>query len=621
VEIFKEGNVNYIRTSHYPPSEMLLEACDELGMFVEEEAPFCWAKKDYVNDGNYFQAILQPTLEMIERDKSHPSIIQWSLANESFDYFELFKISADFVKEADPSRPRIFSQWNPNSDNGNLELGNHHYPGPEGAIKYKDMERPIVFDEYCHLNAYNRFELMTDPGVRDFWGEDFKTMWEKMFRTRAVLGGALWAGIDDSFFLPSGHVVGYGTWGPIDGWRRKKPEFWHMKKVYSPVKVELLGMEENEPVRLKLDNRYLFTNLEECTIKWQNGNRNGVLQPSCEPGKSIEVSLPLKGAELDTLYIDIYKEGPVPVDQYLFNFSKPNVEWKEEHNLSFKKSNPGKKQVVESDKIRIELSENGIHITDINGDKILSGFPELMLVPLTGRGGGTQMTKDIPEIELFSPVGKNRRIEDISVKNSDSELVILINDSYDEAIGEMKWIINPDGKTKITYNYRILEELNLRQWGVSFCLSDHFKTLNWKRKGIWSVYPKNHIGRNEGNAILYSGNTNCGLAGPEEKPTWEWKDDQTQYGTNDFRSTKRNIFYATLLNDDGKGVKVSSSGLQHVRAWFANDNIHLLVAEYDNPGAEGYFNSHSNHWNRPLKKGDRIIGSINFDMAFTLAFD
>lgn len=615
VKLFKEGNVNYIRTSHYPPSEKLLEACDELGMFVEEEAPFCWASKDPVTDDNYFEAILQPTLEMIERDKSHPSIIHWSLANESFDFEELYKISADLVKKLDPSRPRIFSQWGEQSDGGVLELGNTHYPGPSGPEDYAKNERPVTFDEYCHLNAYNRFELMTDPGVRDSWGLGFMMMWEIMYKTPSVLGGALWAGIDDSFFLPTGEAVGYGTWGPVDGWRRKKPEFWHMKKAYSPVKIELLAGEEGDSAKLRIENRYFFTNLNECTIQWENEVQQGSLKISLEPDETTEVKLPVKRSKLNKLCIDVYKDSKVPVDQYCFSLSSAEPHWKTKTDAIFSWRETGRTKIAESDYIKVELSGSQLRIYDGKGDEILKGIPELMLIPLNGEGAGTQMTKNTPAFEIYSPPAVNRNIEDISADASGSEIRIAITDIYSEASGNTVLIIHANGNMKVAYEYVIRKELNLRQWGISFRLSGELQTLKWAKKGLWTVYPEDHIGRNEGVAQLFYDHAKSGLAGPKVKPEWNWNEDQTPYGSNDFRSTKRNIIKASLLNKETRGIEVHSGGLQHIRSWFDHGNINLLVAEYDNPGSEGYYRSHVKHWDKPLKIGDRIGGTIYFEMV------
>ncbi len=612
VKLFREGNVNYIRTSHYPPNQKLLDACDELGMFVEVEGPFCWAGKKPVNNSNYFEAIVQPILEMVELNKSHPSVLHWSIANESYDFDELFKEAADLVKAADPSRPRIFSQYGPDGDGGYLELANHHYPGPGGPDKYRNHKRPITFDEYVHLNAYNRFELMTDPGIRDFWGDILYHMWEKMYAAKGVLGGALWAGIDDTFFLPSGHAVGYGTWGPVDGWRRPKPEYWYMKKIYSPVKIKLESGLNDEPVKLTLENRYFFSNLDECRITWSNNQAKGQLRVEAKPGESVEAMLPFTYRELGKLKLTVYKDSKVAVDEYAFDFSMPEMEIAKTNEDRFQWSRKGKQKIAESKKLKVEFGPEGFRISDSKGYDVLNDWPILMLVSANNKGD-TQMTKETPDYTLYSPAASNRSIHSVDVEEGEKQLKIVLTEGYDEATGAMEITVQANGSIAVSYDYSMLKNENFRQWGVAFSLPEAFNTLSWEKKGLWTVYPEDHIGRLKGEAKLFYNDERCGLAGPSKKPSWAYHQDQTRYGSNDFRSTKRNVFQAALTAKGESTLQLKSDGSQHVRSWLENGNIHWLVAGYDNPGSERFlrgFSSHAALYDIPLTRGQKLSGQI-----------
>ncbi|MGQ7868839.1 glycoside hydrolase family 2 protein [Sunxiuqinia sp. sy24] len=617
VKLFKEGNVNYIRTSHYPPNQKLLDACDELGMFVEVEGPFCWAGKKPVNNSNYFEAIVQPILEMVELNKSHPSVLHWSIANESYDFNELFKEAADLVKEADPSRPRIFSQYGPDGDGEYLELANHHYPGPGGPDKYKNHKRPITFDEYVHLNAYNRFELMTDPGVRDFWGDILYHMWEKMYAAKGVLGGALWAGIDDTFFLPSGHAVGYGTWGPVDGWRRPKPEYWHMKKIYSPVKIKLENGQGDESVKLTIENRYFFSNLKECRIVWTNNDEQGILAVDAEPGATVEAILPFSNDEIGKLAISVYKDSEVAVDEYAYDLSMPKAETLAKNDDRFKWSQKGDQQIAVSKKLKVEFGPEGFHVSDSKGHEVLSDWPVLMLVSANNKGD-TQMTKETPDYTLYSPTASNRSIRSVELEKGETQLKIILTEGYDEATGTMEINIQADGNMNVSYDYTMLKNENFRQWGVALSLPETFNTLSWEKKGLWSVYPEDHIGRLEGEAKLFYNDERCGLAGPSKQPSWAYHQDQTAYGSNDFRSTKRNVFHASLSTEEESTLELKSDGSQHIRSWLENGNIHWLVAGYDNPGSERFlrgFSSHARLYDIPLTRGQKLSGQIKLTIT------
>jgi len=610
VKLFRAANVNYIRTSHYPPAPELLEACDRLGMFVEVEAPFCWSHLTSVPEKLHYKALIQPEMEMINAYRSNPSVLMWSLANESSKYKEYFSQSATLMKAIDPSRPRNFSNG-PTSDNEELEIGTIHYPGPAGPEKYADSKRPITFDEYCHLNAYNRFELVTDPGIRDAWGIGFERMWDKMYYSKGVLGGSLWAAIDDSFFLPDGRAVGYGTWGPLDGWRRPKPEYWHVKKVYSPVKIRQAANRDpvSGTINFEIGNRMLFSDLSECKFTWKAAGKTGSFGAKAKPGETVTVSAAIP--EVEKLYVEVSDPRGVIIDQYEFTAVPAIAESAEITVAKATKTNDKSEIRINSGDITIVIDKvnNSMKEIQSKGKTMILGDAALMVLPLNGKGNGSQMRGDNAKFDPFTATCKNRVIQRIEQTFGQLGFRLRIYDKSNEAEGYTDYLLS-NGELRISYKYEIRININPRQIGLVFCLPERFQQLEWERNGQWNYYPDEQIGRMKGSAVARNNNTLSGPAGPAVKPQQAWAFDQNELGTNDFRSTKMNITRASLVNNNDK-VIVVSDGSQSIRCWMENGKTNLLVASYSNMGAEGFFRPHAELIDCPLKPGDYISGTVH----------
>lgn len=112
IEILKKNGYNAIRTSHNPPSEVLLDACDRIGILVLDEAFDTWLRPKNPDDYNlYFNQWWQKDLDaMMLRDRNHPSIIMWSIGNEIYEATDLLGVEigkklADEVRKLDSTRP------------------------------------------------------------------------------------------------------------------------------------------------------------------------------------------------------------------------------------------------------------------------------------------------------------------------------------------------------------------------------------------------------------------------------------------------------------------------------------------------------------------------------------
>ena len=630
-ELFRNANINYIRTSHYPPAEEFIEACDELGLFVEEEAPLCWvghgANQTWrgwdPHSTKYLSAILRGTTEMIQRDRSHPSIIIWSLANES-SWGPNFEKSFELTNLADPTRPKSFhdQNWGTfNNHSSTTQIANYHYPGPGGPARAEQSEKPLLFGEYCHLNTYNRQEIVTDPGVRDHWGHGFATMWEKMYTSEGCLGGAIWSGIDDIFHLPTGKSVGYGSWGPLDGWRRTKPEYWHIKKTYSPIKIHdktINVLDKGQPIKLNIKNRHDFTNLSEIRIEWTLAGETGIAKANISPQTSGTIYIQPKSTDLDgeKLSLKFFSPRGFMIDSYLLpigtseeTIPKPGISANDSLQLIKDDNN----FTIKDDRFRwvFDRKTGLIQNAEIDGRSILIGGPVLMVLPLTG--GKCEPTHS-EEIQPFNNTCRNWKANKVTTIETVDSVEIHVDGQYEEASGRYLMKFYRSGRLVVDYRFTLNGKVNPRQMGIVFDLPKICDNLAWKRKAQWTVYPEDHIGRVEGQAKAFR-DAKWPTIKPHTKPPWPWSLDSNALGTNDFRSTKRNIIWASLKNADGYGILVRSDSNQSTRSFAEGDRIRLLVAGYSTGGADMFFASHLANERKPLKKGTILEDTVHLELV------
>jgi hypothetical protein len=272
---------------------------------------------------------------MIDRDRNHPCVIIWSIGNEN-EYGNNFQAEYRFVKSVDRSRPVIFSYpgYVP-KDSTCYDIVSMHYVAYDGHTKQIGIDMqdfglptiPVLHDEWAHVPCYNTPTLKTDLNVRNFWGESIKKMWDACFESEG-LGGAIWGYIDECFMLPD-TVVGYGQWGIIDIWRRKKPEFWLTKKAYSPVRVQRTHFASYDPKNdliVPVYNRFDHANLRELRIQvTSHGSTQFIPAPDIPPHTKGSIKLPqsmLRDGQINLKFLQL---GDMVVDEELLTFGGTEI--------------------------------------------------------------------------------------------------------------------------------------------------------------------------------------------------------------------------------------------------------------------------------------------------------
>jgi beta-galactosidase len=245
--LMKQFNVNAVRTSHYPNDPYWLDLCDRLGLYIVDEANIeSHAYYDEIcRDPRYANAFVERVRDLVERDKNHPSVILWSLGNES-GYGPNHDAAAGWVRRRDPSRPLHYEgAVRPDWSGGRhaTDVVCPMYAGVEEIDSWAETSndpRPLVLCEYSHAMGNS------NGGLSDYF-----TAFE---RHGALQGGFVWEWIDHGIRRRDGDGREYWAYGgdfgdtPNDAnfcadglvWpdRTPHPALYELKFLSRPVRVE-----------------------------------------------------------------------------------------------------------------------------------------------------------------------------------------------------------------------------------------------------------------------------------------------------------------------------------------------------------------------------------------------
>ncbi|GHU61154.1 beta-galactosidase [Bacteroidia bacterium] len=553
--LFKQSNMNFVRTSHYPCSEKFLEYCDRFGIYVESETAVCFVQShrqgiynpsDTQDKADYANRYLSQFQEMVKTFRSHPSILIWSLGNESVSGSN-FKQCRDWLPAADTTRPSIFSYPGLQKDEPKIyDILSMHYQDLWGNLEQHGMRTsgfqghgiPALFDEWAHVPCYTYATLKEDPNIREFWGISLDRMWENIFKAPGGLGGAIWGYIDETFMLPepkagkpawkeygkregedyTGNCVGYGEWGIVDVWRRQKPEFWSTKKAYSPVRLlteRITDFTGGERLLLPVHNRFDHTNLNEIVVGYTYGGVEKTLKPaSIAPHRQGLIQIP--GED--------WKEGEL----LLIRFFTANNELIDACIVALGPETP--RRFTKQAESPLNVEETGDYLT-VKGRNFEIPFQKStgLIVNATSHEEviieqGPFLNLDIYKRLILSE--NDWKKNNFSYKKENQQVKISLSGSYKEVSVDFDISISAQGE--IQTNYMITgapDGYSVREMGLKFILPESIENLEWKRKGYWSYYPENSFAGNEGTATLY-GSKQAAYGQP---PVQDWALDTHNY--------------------------------------------------------------------------------------------
>jgi beta-galactosidase len=324
IALMKSFNVNAVRTSHYPNAEAWYDLCDELGLYLIDETNLESHAfiHDLCRDRRYAAQFVERGLRMVERDKNHPSVIIWSLGNES-GYGPNHDAMAGWMRGADPSRPLHYEGatwgWDEAATghprHGVVSTGKSAggerasdlicpmYPPIEALVAWAEADdpgdrRPMILCEYSHAMGNSNGSL------GDYW--------DAFERYPGLQGGFIWEWCDHGLLKHTDDGRPYFAYGGdfgdtpndlnfccdgiVSADRIPHPGLWEFKALAQPVAAAWVSQAKGQ---VEIRNKRDFTDLADLAATWAlevDGEvvaKGGLPLPAIGPGEAATVTFPL----------------------------------------------------------------------------------------------------------------------------------------------------------------------------------------------------------------------------------------------------------------------------------------------------------------------------------------
>ncbi len=528
IRLMKQGNINFVRTSHYPDEPYWYDLCDEYGIYVMDETnqeSHGYRIRNTILGDNpaWTHAHVDRAVSVVERDKNHPCVIIWSLGNEG-GKGRNFRAMADTVRKLDPSRP-VFSD----SDKGVSDLYDYSYPTPSAlkAMGKKITDRPVIMREYAHAMGNSL--------------GNFKEFWDVIYADPGIAGGAIWDWVDQGiakkidgsplayppdpqqltlnkgeFWAFGGDFGDFPNDGPfcINGLigpdRVPHPHYSEMQKVYQYIHFEKKDV-ENGKISLQITNLYDFTPLDHYDFFWylyNNGTPadSGTFSPGSIPphqSATVTISVPQDlppGEHILRVYARLKKDTP---------WAKKGFAVAREEFILTLYDFPGSLQgpkgmpVIKEEGDKINVSGKTFTVVFDKGSGALLSYRylnrEYLVHPLEPyfwkpTNNNQQRNGYVRRLGAWKEAAARRIVTGVDISRSRKEHVVVIRFDMTLPVGNvhytLTYTINNTGATEVFADYRPLSgDIPLiPKFGFRMAIPKEYSDITWYGRGPQENY-------------------------------------------------------------------------------------------------------------------------------------